>query len=416
MKLRHALLAFAAGAVLSVGQASPSSSPSFPATPATACRFFARCSTSSSRRPATRSPIVPMPSSTTDQFGQYKLWLAAGTPTSTSTHRRDLGAAARQPARRPDRGDQGRGQGTTSRRSSSRRRSNGKLVALPIFTDAPALYYRKDLLDKYGAKVPTTWKEMADTAKMVMDKERAAGNKDMWGFVFQGNAYEGLTCDALEWVKSNGGGQIIEPDGTISINNPKAAAGHRDGQGLGRHHLAAGRARLPGRGVPRRLADRQRGLHAQLALRLCARQRRRLARSRASSTWRRCPSGRRRQHARRRRSAAGTSRCPSIRRTPRPRSSWSSASPRPRCQKYGAAEALATCRRSRRSTTMPTSPSSSRSSRAGRRSSSTRCRGRRRRPRSQVQRGLEQVLDARCTRRCPATARPPTTSSCSRPT
>ena len=54
---------------------------------------------------------------------------------------------------------------------------------------------------------------MADTAKIVMDKERAAGNKDMWGFVFQGNAYEGLTCNALEWVKSNGGGQIIEPDG-----------------------------------------------------------------------------------------------------------------------------------------------------------------------------------------------------------
>ena len=101
---------------------------------------------------------------------------------------------------------------------------DGKLVALPIFTDAPALYYRKDLLDKYGAKVPTTWKEMADTAKLVMDKERAAGSKDMWGFVFQGNAYEGLTCDALEWVMSNGGGQIIEPDGTVSINNRQAAA------------------------------------------------------------------------------------------------------------------------------------------------------------------------------------------------
>lgn len=42
--------------------------------------------------------------------------------------------------------------------------------------------------------------------------------------MFQGNAYEGLTCDALEWVKSNGGGQIVEPDGTVSINNPQAAA------------------------------------------------------------------------------------------------------------------------------------------------------------------------------------------------
>ena len=46
----------------------------------------------------------------------------------------------------------------------------------------------------------------------------------MWGFVWQGNAYEGLTCDALEWVKSFGGGQIVEPDGTISINNPQAIA------------------------------------------------------------------------------------------------------------------------------------------------------------------------------------------------
>ena len=79
-----------------------------------------------------------------------------------------------------------------------------------MFTDAPALYYRKDLLDKYGAKVPTTWAELADTARLVMDKERQAGNRDMWGFVFQGNAYEGLTCDALEWVTSNGGGRIVE--------------------------------------------------------------------------------------------------------------------------------------------------------------------------------------------------------------
>jgi sialidase-1 len=44
----------------------------------------------------------------------------------------------------------------------------------------------------------------------------------MWGFVFQGNAYEGLTCDALEWIKSYGGGQIISPDGEITVNNPVA--------------------------------------------------------------------------------------------------------------------------------------------------------------------------------------------------
>ncbi len=65
---------------------------------------------------------------------------------------------------------------------------------------------------------------MEATAKEIMDAERAEGNAEMWGFVFQGNAYEGLTCDALEWITSNGGGQIIEPDGTISVNNEQAAA------------------------------------------------------------------------------------------------------------------------------------------------------------------------------------------------
>ena len=45
----------------------------------------------------------------------------------------------------------------------------------------------------------------------------------MWGFVYQGKAYEGLTCDALEWVDSFGGGQIVDAEGKITINNPKAA-------------------------------------------------------------------------------------------------------------------------------------------------------------------------------------------------
>jgi trehalose/maltose transport system substrate-binding protein len=46
----------------------------------------------------------------------------------------------------------------------------------------------------------------------------------MWGFVFQGKAYEGLTCDALEWVTSFGGGSIVDPDGKVTIDNPDAAA------------------------------------------------------------------------------------------------------------------------------------------------------------------------------------------------
>ena len=99
---------------------------------------------------------------------------------------------------------------------------DGKLVAMPWFTDAGLLYYRKDLLEKYGFTTPPkTWAQLEEMALKVQEGERAA-NADFWGFVWQGNAYEGLTCDALEWVYSNGGGSVIEPDGKISINNENA--------------------------------------------------------------------------------------------------------------------------------------------------------------------------------------------------
>lgn len=101
---------------------------------------------------------------------------------------------------------------------------DGKLVGMPWFTDAGILYFRTDLLKKYGLEAPTTWAEVTDQAKKMMDGERAAGNKDFQGFVFQGSAYEGLTCDALEWQVSNGGGTIIDRDGKVTVNNPQAIA------------------------------------------------------------------------------------------------------------------------------------------------------------------------------------------------
>ncbi len=99
---------------------------------------------------------------------------------------------------------------------------DGRLVALPWFTDVGLLFFRKDLLEKYGRRVPGTWQELADTAKVVQQAERKAGNARMWGFVFEGRAYEGLTCNALEWVDSFGGGTVVDEQGRVTIHNARA--------------------------------------------------------------------------------------------------------------------------------------------------------------------------------------------------
>jgi trehalose/maltose transport system substrate-binding protein len=97
-----------------------------------------------------------------------------------------------------------------------------KVVAMAYRADIGLLYYRTDLLRQYGYhEPPRTWDDLGTMAARIQAGERARGKKDFWGFVWQGAADEGLTCNALEWQAAEGGGRIIEDDQRISVNNPR---------------------------------------------------------------------------------------------------------------------------------------------------------------------------------------------------
>lgn len=90
------------------------------------------------------------------------------------------------------------------------------LWGIPFRTDVGVLYYRKDLLEKYGKDVPTTYTDLFATAQEINQKE-GGGLYALVGSLANG---EGLTCNAVEWFYSNGG-QVIGKDGSILINSPQ---------------------------------------------------------------------------------------------------------------------------------------------------------------------------------------------------
>ena len=168
--------------------------------------------------------IVDMPSNSSDQFAQYRLWLAAGN-TDIDLYRTDIVWAPQLANQFLDLTSVAEDIAAEHFSSAIQSQTvDGKLIALPLFADAAVLFYRKDLLEKYQKPVPKTFSELTETAQYIQDKERISGKRGMNGYVFQANAYEGLTCTALEWIKAFGGGNIIEENGSISVNNNHAIA------------------------------------------------------------------------------------------------------------------------------------------------------------------------------------------------
>ena len=90
----------------------------------------------------------------------------------------------------------------------------GQVNAVPWFIGAGLLYYRKDLLEERGLQAPRTWSELVRIAEAV-----TAGRDDLHGFVWQGKQYEGLVCNALEYMWSRRGG--VFDKGELALDRPE---------------------------------------------------------------------------------------------------------------------------------------------------------------------------------------------------
>lgn len=78
---------------------------------------------------------------------------------------------------------------------------HGAIYGVPEFIDEGFLYYRKDLLKKAGiAGPPRTWQQLAADAMTLRQHHQK------YQFVWQGDNYEGLTCDWLEFMADALGG------------------------------------------------------------------------------------------------------------------------------------------------------------------------------------------------------------------
>ncbi len=80
-------------------------------------------------------------------------------------------------------------------------RYDGRIYGVPLFVDAGMLYFRKDLLEKFNLAPPRTWPELVDQAKLVLARER---DPFLTGYSAQFKQYEGLVCNMMEFILSNG--------------------------------------------------------------------------------------------------------------------------------------------------------------------------------------------------------------------
>jgi multiple sugar transport system substrate-binding protein len=95
----------------------------------------------------------------------------------------------------------------------------GRLYAVPDYSNADLLYYRKDVLAKAGQRPPKTWAQLAQLAETVAPKYGLDGYAGTFA------PYEGLTVNFATAVQSAGGSIMSAGDNKITVDSPQALEG-----------------------------------------------------------------------------------------------------------------------------------------------------------------------------------------------
>lgn len=95
----------------------------------------------------------------------------------------------------------------------------GHIYGIPSRIDGGMLYYRKDLLKAYGFAPPRTWPELVRQAEAIVSGE-STKTPALRGYSGQFKQYEGLVCNMLEFIESNGGRLVGEDGARAALATP----------------------------------------------------------------------------------------------------------------------------------------------------------------------------------------------------
>lgn len=95
------------------------------------------------------------------------------------------------------------------------RGGDGKLYAIPVSASGGVLIYRKDILEKYGLKPPTTTEEVLATAKALKEK-----GVDAYPFIGRGDSSSASFGTTAGWAWAYGA-RVLDEQGNVTVDTPE---------------------------------------------------------------------------------------------------------------------------------------------------------------------------------------------------